>query len=97
VLYPDDSSEYRAGRCRFHKGDILMVIDQARYTRALAQADATVAARKADLENAEQQAARRAKLTQIAISADARETAILTAHSAAAAEAGSVRLLEHGA
>ena len=67
-----------------HKGDILMVIDQARYTRALATADATVAARKADMDNAEQQAARRAKLTQIAISADARETAILTANSAAA-------------
>jgi multidrug resistance efflux pump len=67
-----------------HKGDILMVIDQARYTRALAQADATVAARKADMENAAQQAARRAKLTEIAISADARETAIFTAHSAAA-------------
>ena len=30
-----------------HKGDILMVIDQARYVRALATADATVAARKA--------------------------------------------------
>ena len=67
-----------------HKGDVLIVIDQARYTRALALADATVAARKADMENAGQQAARRAKLTQIAISADARETAILTANSAAA-------------
>lgn len=67
-----------------HKGDILMVIDQARYVRALATADATVAARKADMDNAEQQAARRAKLTQIAISDDARETAILAAASAAA-------------
>jgi multidrug resistance efflux pump len=67
-----------------HKGDILMVIDQARYTRALVEADATVAARKADMDNAEQQAARRAKLTEIAISADARQTAILTANSAAA-------------
>ncbi len=53
-----------------HKGDTLMVIDQARYTRALAQADATVAARKADMENAAQRAARRAKLTEIAISSD---------------------------
>lgn len=68
-----------------HKGDILMVIDRARYMRALALADATVAARKADMENAGQQAARRAKLTTIAISADARETAILSANSAAAA------------
>jgi len=67
-----------------HKGDVLLVIDQARYTRALATADATVAARKADMDNAQQQAARRAKLTTIAISADARETAMLTANSAAA-------------
>jgi multidrug resistance efflux pump len=67
-----------------HKGDILMLIDQARYIRALATADATVAARKADMDNAEQQAARRAKLTQIAISDDARETAILAAATAAA-------------
>ena len=41
-----------------HKGDVLIVIDQARYTRALALADATVAARKADMENAGQQATR---------------------------------------
>ncbi len=67
-----------------HKGDILMVIDRARYTRALALADATVAARKADMENAGQQAARRAKLTTIAISDDARDTAELTGASASA-------------
>ncbi len=67
-----------------HKGDVLLVIDQARYTRALALADATVAARKADMENAQQQAARRAKLTRIAISSEARENAELTADAAAA-------------
>lgn len=67
-----------------HKGDVLIVIDRERYTRALAMADATVAARKADMDNAGQQAARRAKLTTIAISDDARETAILSANSAAA-------------
>ena len=67
-----------------HKGDVMLVIDQAGYTRALAMADATVAARKADMENAEQQAARRAKLTTIAISDDARQDAILKANSAAA-------------
>jgi multidrug resistance efflux pump len=75
-----------------HKGDILLVIDRARYTRALDLADATVAARKADMENAGQQAARRAKLTTIAISADARETAILSANSAAAAYQQAVAL-----
>jgi multidrug resistance efflux pump len=62
-----------------------MIIDQARYTRSLALADATVAARKADMDNAEQQAARRKELTQIAISNEARESAELTAASAAAA------------
>lgn len=67
-----------------HKGDILLVIDQARYTRALALADATVAARKADMANAQQQAERRAKLTQLSISKEARENAELTADSAAA-------------
>jgi RND family efflux transporter MFP subunit len=67
-----------------HKGDVLLVIDRARYTRALALADATVAARKADMENAAQQAERRAKLTTIAISEEARQTAMLTAYSAAA-------------
>ena len=67
-----------------HKGEVLLVLDRERYQRALAMADATVAARKADMDNAEQQAARRAKLTTIAISADARETAMLTANSAAA-------------
>jgi multidrug resistance efflux pump len=68
-----------------HKGDVLLVIDRERFTRALATADATVAARKADMENAQQQAARRARLSTLSISADARETAMLTANSAAAA------------
>jgi multidrug resistance efflux pump len=68
-----------------HKGDVLLVIDRARYTRALAQSDATVAARKADMENAEQQAARRVRLTNLSISDEARQNAILTANSAAAA------------
>ncbi|MGC2199986.1 MAG: efflux RND transporter periplasmic adaptor subunit [Stellaceae bacterium] len=67
-----------------HRGDVLLVIDQARYTRALALADATVAARKALMEDAEQQHARRAKLTTIAISDEAREDAKLGAASAAA-------------
>jgi multidrug resistance efflux pump len=67
-----------------HKGDVLLVIDRARYTRALAQSDATVAARKADMENAEQQAARRVRMTNLSISDEARQNAILTANSAAA-------------
>ena len=55
------------------KGDVMIVIDRARYTRALAQAEANVAARKADMDNAQQQAARRAKLTNLSISDEARQ------------------------
>jgi multidrug resistance efflux pump len=43
-----------------HKGDVLLVIDRERYTRALAMAEATVAARKATMDNA-QQTARQAR------------------------------------
>jgi multidrug resistance efflux pump len=67
-----------------HKGDVLLVLDRERYTRALAMAEANVAARKATMDNAQQQHARRAKLTTIAISDEAREDAKLTAASAAA-------------
>jgi RND family efflux transporter MFP subunit len=67
------------------KGDVLFVIDRARYERALALAEANVAARKADMDNAQQQAARRAKLTNLAVSDEARQSTMLTAQSAAAA------------
>ena len=67
-----------------HKGDVLLVIDRERYTRTLATADATVAARQAEMEMRQQEAARRAKLTELSISAEAQEDAILTANSAAA-------------
>ncbi len=67
-----------------HKGDVLLVLDRERHTRALATAEATVAARKATMDNTQQQYARRAKLTTIAISDEAREDAKLTAASAAA-------------
>jgi multidrug resistance efflux pump len=67
-----------------HKGDILVVLDRERYTRALATAEANVAALEADMQNAAQQAARRAKLTELAISNEAREDARLSANAAAA-------------
>lgn len=67
-----------------HKGDILVVLDRERYTRILAMADASVAARKADMENAKQIAARRQKLTTLAVSDETRENAVLTANAAAA-------------
>src|SRR6516164_8553109 len=67
-----------------HKGDVLFIIDRERYTRALATAEANVAALAAGKEMREHEAARRAKLSTIAISVEAREDAMLTAHTAAA-------------
>ena len=67
-----------------HKGDVLLVIDRERYTRALATADATLAARQAEMEMRQHEAARRAKLTSLSISAEAQEDAMLTADSATA-------------
>jgi multidrug resistance efflux pump len=63
---------------------VQFVLDRERYTRALATAEANVAARKATMENTQQQHARRAKLTSIAISDQAREEAKHTADSDAA-------------
>jgi multidrug resistance efflux pump len=68
-----------------NKGDVLFVLDHERYKRALALAEANVAARKADMDNARQQAARRARLTNLAVSDEARQGAMLTAESATAA------------
>ena len=67
------------------KGDVLFVIDHARYERALALAEANVAARKADMDNAQQQAGRRARLTSLSVSDEVRQSSMLTANSAAAA------------
>jgi len=75
-----------------HKGDILAVLDRERYTRALAMADANVAARKADMENAQQISARRKKLTTLAISDETREVAMLTANAAAVADRSTAKL-----
>ena len=68
-----------------HKGDVLFVLDQERYTRALAAAEATVAARQAEMEMRQHEAARRAKLNTLSISVEAQENAMLTANMAAAA------------
>src|SRR5580692_8168263 len=51
-----------------HKGDVLFVLDQERYQRALAMAYANVAARKAEMDMRAQEAARRVKLTNLSIS-----------------------------
>jgi RND family efflux transporter MFP subunit len=67
-----------------HKGDILFVLDRERYTRVLGTAEAVVAARKAEMDMRQHEAARRTKLTTLSISDEAREHAVLTANSTAA-------------
>jgi multidrug resistance efflux pump len=58
-----------------HKGDILFVVDQERYKLAVQTAEANVAARKAEMLLAQGNADRRAKLTTLAISAEAQQNA----------------------
>jgi RND family efflux transporter MFP subunit len=55
------------------KGDILLILDQERYKQALEAADANVAARKAEMLMRQSEAARRLRLTEIAITEEARE------------------------
>jgi RND family efflux transporter MFP subunit len=58
-----------------HKGDLLMQIDPAHYQLALQQAEASVAARKADLDMRRAQARRRADLDSLVVSRENREDA----------------------
>lgn len=67
------------------RGDVLFVLDRERYQRALATAQAAVAARKASMEDAEQRARRMARLTNLSVSDEARQSAVLTAKTAEAA------------
>ena len=67
-----------------HKGDLLFVVDPARYRLALDQARARLAASKAMVTMRQQQAERRANLDGIAVSAESREDAMSQADSAAA-------------
>jgi multidrug resistance efflux pump len=87
-IAPDVAGFVRRARVKdnqfVHKGDVLFVVDRERYTRALATAKAVVAARQAEMEMRQHEAARRAKLTTLSISVEAREDAMLTASSAAA-------------
>jgi multidrug resistance efflux pump len=68
-----------------HRGDILFVLDQERYKRALATAEASVAARKAEMLMRQGESDRRAKLTNLSISPEAKEDAQHVAASATAA------------
>ena len=67
-----------------HKGDILFILDQERYTRAVATAEANVEARKADMSMRQNMATRRAKLTALSISPEDKQNAQLAAATAAA-------------
>jgi len=67
-----------------HAGDVVLRIDAERYKFALAQADAAVAARKADYDIKRSEAARRASLSGVVISSENRES---SQSSATAAEA----------
>jgi RND family efflux transporter MFP subunit len=66
------------------KGDVLMQIDPSHYQVAVEQAEAAVAARKAELEMRRADAARRADLDAQVVSKESRENAAQTASSAEA-------------
>ncbi|WP_118180604.1 HlyD family secretion protein [Paraburkholderia phosphatilytica] len=66
------------------KGDLLMQIDPSHYQIAVEQAEAAVAARKAELQMRRDDAARRADMDSLVVSKESRDNA---SHSATAAEA----------
>ncbi|WJF91294.1 HlyD family secretion protein [Paraburkholderia bonniea] len=66
------------------KGDLLMQIDPAHYQIAVAQAEAAVAARSAELQMRRDDARRRADIDSLVVSKEARENA---SHSASSAQA----------
>ncbi|MFD1556611.1 efflux RND transporter periplasmic adaptor subunit [Paraburkholderia silviterrae] len=67
-----------------HKGDLLMQIDPSHYQIAVEQAQAAVAARKAELTMRQDDARRRADLDSQVVSQESRENASHTANSAQA-------------
>ncbi|MEX3932490.1 efflux RND transporter periplasmic adaptor subunit [Paraburkholderia phymatum] len=67
-----------------HKGDLLMQIDPSHYQIAVEQAQAAVAARKAELQMRRDDAQRRADMDSLVVSKESRENAT---HTATAAEA----------
>ncbi|KAG0192133.1 hypothetical protein DFQ28_010014 [Apophysomyces sp. BC1034] len=67
-----------------HRGDVLMRIDPDHYRIAVQQAQALVAARKADLQMRRDDAARRQDLDAMVVSKESRENAMIQAASAQA-------------
>ncbi|GAB7523534.1 hypothetical protein PBS_25190 [Paraburkholderia sp. 2C] len=66
------------------KGDLLMQIDPSHYQIAVEQAQAAVAARKAELQMRRDDAKRRADMDSLVVSKESRENATHTANSAEA-------------
>ncbi len=67
-----------------HRGDLLFTVDRDRYRLALDQADARLAARKAEMEMKRREAQRRASLDGSVVSTESRENAESLADSAEA-------------
>jgi RND family efflux transporter MFP subunit len=67
-----------------HRGDVLLVIDRARFANAVEQAEAVLALRKLELAQKRSEAARRAKLADIVVSSELREASDFGAQGAAA-------------
>jgi multidrug resistance efflux pump len=89
TIAPDVAGFVRELRVRdnqfVHRGDVLFIIDQDRYRLAVAAAQASVAARRADMAMQQSHANRRAQLSTIAVSQEAREDSQHTAAAASAA------------
>jgi len=68
-----------------YKGDVLFTLDQKRFKLALASAEASTAARQAEMLMLQSQANRRAKLTDLAASSETKENSQHLAAAAAAA------------
>jgi multidrug resistance efflux pump len=67
------------------RGDVLFRIDPDRFELALAQADAAMASRKAQMDEAVREAARYEKLNQISVSKEVQEQRLANAEATAAA------------
>jgi len=67
-----------------HKGDVLFVVDKARYANALAQASAMLASQQVEKGRRAQEAKRRTALDNAIVSAESKETAIAAADTASA-------------
>jgi RND family efflux transporter MFP subunit len=68
-----------------HKGDLLMAIDPRDYSIAVARAEAAVEQARANADNAQREARRRAELTSFEASVEEKQTYATTAQSAEAA------------